>query len=241
MLSSVPEGPLEFPVSLSNHDGNQEVNSRGEGATIGTLISQSDPKDPSDQHFPYETKNLPETKSGVSSEDMGLLKVNSLPQGHIVFNTDLKVKPPPHTDPIGLGPHQEFSFQPLPPTGPSLVDDIWNRSRELENMFQNEKEENEKFFKAKLQKIQSSWIEERQHLKKRFEEQKKLLIRNLEQHNKEIDEKHKEWKEELTKCFGTQKLERMLATQQEMLMKLQLYVIILLIILVMFIIVLLFY
>ena len=98
-----------------------------------------------------------------------------------------------------------------------------------------------------MEKMQSSLREERQQLKKRFEDQKKVLIRNVEQHNKEIDEKHEEWKEELTKCFGTQKLEQLLAEQQEMLMKLhqkvkcECYVIItLLIILIIFIIVLLF-
>ena len=98
-----------------------------------------------------------------------------------------------------------------------------------------------------MEKMQSSLREERQQLKKRFEDQKKVLIRNLEQHNKEIDEKHKEWKEELTTCFGTQKLEQLLATQQEMLTKLQqkvkcecFVIITLLIILIIFIIVLLF-
>ena len=165
-LSSVPEeSPLEFPIPLSNHDANQEVHSRGQTPMMGTLAPQSDPTGPNDHHFSYETKDLPETKSGVrSSEDMALLKGNSLPQGHVVFNTDLKVKPPPHTDPIGLGPHQESSFHPLPPTGP--VDNVWNCSRqnsvdpsyeiltevrELKNMFQNAKEENEKSFKTKLQ------------------------------------------------------------------------------------------
>ena len=168
-LSSVPEeSPLEFPIPLSTHDAKQEVSTRGQTAMIGTLAPQSDPTGPSDQHFSYETKNLPETKkeSGVRSEDMPVLKVNSLPQGPVVFNTDLKVKPPPHTDPIGLGPHQESSFQHPPPTGPSPVDNIWNRSRqnsvdptyeiltevrELKSMFQNEKEENDKSFKTKLQ------------------------------------------------------------------------------------------
>ena len=98
-----------------------------------------------------------------------------------------------------------------------------------------------------MEKMQSSWREERQQLKKRFEDQKKHLLRKFEQHNKEIDEKHKEWKEQLTTCFGTQKLEQLLATQQETLTKLHqkvkcecFIIITLLIILVMFIIVLLF-
>ena len=169
-LSSVPEeSPLELPISLANHDANQEVHSRGQTAMMRTLAPQSDPTGPNDHHFSYETKDLPETKkeSGVrSSEDMALLKVNSLPQGHVVVSTDLKVKPPPHTDPISLGPHQESSFQPLLPTGLSPVDNVWNRSRqnsidptyeiltevrELKNMFWNEKEENDKSFKTKLQ------------------------------------------------------------------------------------------